>query len=224
MMTKYIILKRKFLHPKQIRANFRIVIGIHIPFLIVVKRIEDHIAIGIITREHEIFVLLHCEEELPTLILLVSFVNDGKSLHGAGCGLVERNDILVQLIERLAILVNGLLAVFVEFGLAVDGHVMVVARVHEIYRLLVAILIKNWLAFLIALIVQCLGIANSCDGYAFDADTLLLVEPNRVFVKVGERFLGIATKLFEPLLKYFLYMLIYNLVYLQIGVTSLRIV
>lgn len=93
-MAEPIILTCHLLHPEQIRSDNRIILRIH---QINRPRIKPRPFI----REHEHLIALHREQELPSLVSVIFFVNDRKSGRPPPHRLIERNYVFLNIPVRI---------------------------------------------------------------------------------------------------------------------------
>ena len=198
MVTEDIIFTCKFLNPVKILTDCR-----------VINRIEQIYGVGVetglIVRKYKILVLLHGEQELPAILDFVCLVYDRVSEADSGDCLHERYGLFLQVPVR------------------VDKYcdMVIVAQADEVGRYGFPLVVHNLSAEHITLLMQCVDACRPADCDPFNLYALVLVEPDRILVQVGECLLGVISEFFKPFGENPSNVAVYDLVYFKIGVNLL---
>ena len=98
---------------------------------------------------------------------------------------------------------------------------VIVAQADEVGRYGFSLVVHNRSAEHITLLMQCVYACRTADCYPFNLYALVLVEPDRILVQVGECFLGVISEFLKPLGEDPSNAAVYDLVYFKIGVNLL---
>ena len=110
-------------------------------------------------RKYKVFVLFHREEELPSFITVVVFINNGITHNCSGCCFIERNDMFLK----------------VSCCISEYRNMMIVSSVDIIIGNGIAIRIFNAIASYISFYSDGFSIGNASDFHSLDGNSLFLI-------------------------------------------------
>ena len=98
---------------------------------------------------------------------------------------------------------------------------VIIAQADEVGRYGFPLVVHNRCSEHISLVMQCVDACRTADCYPFNLYALVLVEPDRILVQVGECLLGVVSEFFKPLGENPSNVAVYDLVYFKIWVNLL---